>query len=133
MGMPASHIAKILGKAKSTLFYEIKINGGKENYDALSAHERWINQLNIMKHKRNEINNEHIRVFKEGIEKGYAIKHICALARVDTNKFLKWRQQNNIKYHKAKPNSLFHQLHERIDSLQMQIDIILDFIKEKNE
>lgn len=103
-----TEISKHLYRIPVTIIREVNRNGGVFDYDPVKAHENFLQRMQ---------------------EKYIKISNTAKLKRCDN-----LRRSEKINFHKKTDEKKSNLIESRIDSLEMQIEIILEILKEiKND
>lgn len=124
-GRATGYIAFILERSHSCIKQELRRSGGREFYDAICANNLSIERNKEKKEKlKKPFSLEQMDIINQGVAQGWSQNKIRALAGVSHWKIAKYFKDNQIKY-VPKNYTSFEQ---RIESLEQQIEIILDEI-----
>jgi IS30 family transposase len=124
-------IAQILNRKPGTIKNEVGKRGGRSNYDADEAEKEYQDGI---KH-RSEFNktipsDEQVLIIKEGLAQNWSKKKICYLTKLHFQTLKKWLDENIELVRDLNLNKTT--LEDKINALQLQIDIIFEKLKEKS-
>ena len=126
-GYRTGGIAKILQRTHCCIKAEIRKNGFRTNYNAAMAHEAAIIRKKSRKSKlKGNLTEEEIALITDGINQGLSLNKISKLVGISSYKISAYLRGNNIK---CVPKGYLG-FENRVQSLEMQIEIVLDELRE---
>lgn len=133
-GKTFREISHILNRPPLSVKFEITKHGGTQNYNALEAHEQTKkNRTHSVAYAPREFTEEERILAKEMIDQGFSFTKIKKQLKISYYSLVRNLKNSNI----TLPNSItadrIKSTEERLDSLEMQLDIILDNLKDLNE
>lgn len=124
-------IAKVLGRSKYCIGYELKRMGGLPNYNAISAQENAQSNLKSRGQKLKKCWSEEIeKIIMFEIANRKNLTDIALELRINRSTLMRWLKERNIDYAKCVDRSSYEQ---RISSLEMQVEIILEQLEKLND
>ncbi len=120
-------IASIIGRSHSCVKQEIRKNGGKNNYKARDAHSRSMERRSMSIEKKSFplSNEEHLRVV-DFINQGFSRDRTAREMGITNYRLKKHFEKTGLKYKTKHLGGL----EERVNSIEMQLEIAIDAIKE---
>jgi IS30 family transposase len=119
-----TEISKKIGRAMSTLYAEIMRGGGYKNYSAAKAHEIFKKSLDKRSLRGSwDCDLQTLEVIKKLLEEGKSCAFIACEIDVDRRTLLKYLRRTGL---------LGEPLEERLEALEMQVEIILEQLEKMN-
>lgn len=126
-GITYQEIAQRIGRSKSLIFKEIRLAGGRSTYDPYEAQKK----ADIRKQKtgcgvHRVFSSDEIERIKDLAEKGYSLNQISDDLMCSYRTMIKFITRTGI----CLKNTFYKHLEERINSLEMQMEIVMDMLRE---
>ncbi len=125
-GMSFRAISLKIDRSVTCINHEVNKNGGRSNYHANSAHDRY---LSVLKNRNENMIKEETKIKLDQIptllQEGWSLNKIKYYIGISHDTLSKFMLQNNIKI----PQKL--SLEERISCLESQIEIIISQLRKK--
>lgn len=132
-GLNMDEVARMLGRAKSSIQNEVSRNGGRYNYNASSAHMR---SEEIRRHKNEslckKLNEDQIKTIQDGISRELSIKQICDESGIERNRLFRFLNRNSPREPQKDRTEEKTNLEERVSCLEMQVEIIIEQLRNLN-
>jgi Helix-turn-helix domain len=130
-----AEIGRFLGRTRGSIKQEIFRAGGKNNYNAEQAEAAAIRRMENMCSKlrvlgTKKISDEQKEIMKRGIDENWSLNKIRVSAGVGRSALDRFVKENHILRPTGEMLGNTRMLYERIKMLEMQLEIIIDQIKE---
>ena len=131
-GCSCSRIATLIKRSNSCIRMEVRKNGGYYNYDANKSHERHLNALNNRKisNTKRILSDEEKDFLENQVEKGVSLNYLMAKLKTNRRRILSVLKDKNIHY---EPKNNFSSIIERVEIIEMQLEIVIETIKVLND
>ena len=124
-GLSYPQIARELNRSTVSIATEIYKGGGRAVYNGKTSHER---TLQNMRKRRKSFSEEQIAQIEKGISLGLGVCHIRKMARCRALRISEYIKKQHPTYRASARSAEYPT--SRIDSLEMQIEILFEQIKE---
>lgn len=133
-GFKQSEIALKLSRHWKTISREVATNGGRLLYNALDAHNRKLKHLERRQKIpiHSPLTEDQISIIEKGIKNGLSKYNIRKQAGIGAKRCIEYFKKNHPEY-KSKYASGLPALENRIESLEMQIEIIIEQLRSLND
>jgi hypothetical protein len=125
-GLSCVQIARELNRSADSIENEIQRGGGRAVYNGKALHERVLRNLSK---RRKPLSEEQIAQIEKGISLGLGCYHIRKMAGCGTRRIFQYIKKHHPTY-KSFVRTSEQYLTSRIDSLEMQVEILFEQIKE---
>lgn len=127
-GLSNRKISEEIGRTHNTISKEIRELGGKENYDAIAAHEAALKRWDVRSGRlRIEFTDEQKEVIELGLTKGWTCSRLRYAVGCTYSKMQRYLAENNLRgKDREKPIGF----EERISCLEDQVKILTEQLKD---